>query len=205
MTLQTIIEETVDIIKLDRPTDISGSEQQTERELKALANQAGKELMRRGEWPQLYKELTVAAAQSSVSVPADFHRLIAGGAVIEGGAATAFMNGATSSDQWTLLKKTTSTQPYFFINGGLISFYPNTTANGALVSYITDRWVSPASGADTASFQADTDTPLFSEDLLVKGIIWRWRRNQGMEYADHLAEFEADFTAELKAAKGMTV
>lgn len=205
MTLKTILDSTADIIKMDRSTDWAGSDTQTERELVALANAAGTELMRRAEWPQLLKTLTVAAAQSSEAKPADFHRLIAGGAIIEGGAATAFMNGATSSDQWTLLKKSASTQPYFFINGTNIEFYPDTTANGALISYISKFWVSPSTGDDKASFTANDDTPLFSEDLMQKGIIWRWRRNQGQEYQDQLAEFEADFAAELKAAKGITV
>ena len=205
MTLEELVNDVVDIVKLDRTVDLSTTDLQTERELMALANQTGQDLMRRAEWPQLYKELSVAAAQSSVPIPADFHRLIKGGAIIEGGAATAFMNGAASADQWTLIKKTASTQPYYFINGTNIEFYPNTTANGALVSYITDRFVRPTSGDDTNRFNSDTDSPLFSDDLMIKGMIWRWRRNQGMEYADHLAEFEADFAAELKAAKGMTV
>ena len=38
---------------------------------------------------------------------------------------------------------------------------------------------------------ADTDTALIDEELLLKCLIVRWRRQKGMDYADHEAEYEA--------------
>lgn len=49
---------------------------------------------------------------------------------------------------------------------------------------------------------ADDDTTLFPERLLVKGVIWRWKRQKGLPYEDNLAEFEADLVQEINADRG---
>lgn len=203
MSLLTISQRVAAIVSIKKPTIVVGGDD-TILEVLALANQTGEELMRRGEWSRLYQEQAVGATQSAIALPADFHRLIQGGAVMEGGASTSFIRGATSSDQWRLLKKSTSTQPYFFINGGSIEFYPDTTANGANVAYVSKYWVKPVTGPNKIEFTSDDDIALFSEELMVKGVVWRWRRNKGLDYQDQLAEFEADFVTELKADRGVT-
>ena len=203
MSLETIVNTFSDLVSLKRPASIIGSAELTTTETLALAQQTGEELMRRVEWSNLYQEQTIIAAQSSATLPSDFHRLIAGGAVMEDTATPTFIRGV-SSNQWRIIKRTASTQPYYFIKGGSIEFYPNTTSNGAVMSYISKNWVNPVTGSDVAVFAASDDLIHFPETLFIKGMVWRWRRGQGNEYQDHLAEFEADLVTEIKADKGLT-
>ena len=204
MTLLSMAERFADIVSLERPTVLVGNSEPTEREIVAIATQAGEELMRRGEWSRLYKEATIAASQTTVSLPDDFHRLIAGGAIMQGSTSTQYFRGATSADQWRRLKKTTSTQPYFFIRNGIFEFFPDSTTDGATAAYISKEWIDLAAGGEGTEWASDTDTALFSEPLMIKCMVWRWRRNKGLEYSDQLAEFEADLVTELKADKGLT-
>ena len=48
-----------------------------------------------------------------------------------------------------------------------------------------------SSSNGTAAWALDDETSLIDENLFAKGLIVRWRRQKGMEYADHEAEYEA--------------
>jgi hypothetical protein len=39
-------------------------------------------------------------------------------------------------------------------------------------------------------FTADTDTPFMPERLIGLGIIWRWKKDKGFAYAEHMATYE---------------
>ena len=43
----------------------------------------------------------------------------------------------------------------------------------------------------SAAFTVDTQTSLIDEDLFLKGLIVRWRRQKGMSYQDEEGEYEA--------------
>jgi hypothetical protein len=55
------------------------------------------------------------------------------------------------------------------------------------VQYQSKNWTS----AGSAAFTVDTQTSLIDEDLMLKGLIVRWRRQKGMSYQDEEGEYEA--------------
>jgi len=90
--------------------------------------------------------------------------------------------------EWASLTPTEGIPRYFLLEGQTLTLWPY-LAVGETVTAITQskNWCS----AGGAAWVADDDTALINEALLLKGLIVRWRRQKGMDYADYEAEFEA--------------
>lgn len=198
MTLLSSINEVCDVVSLDRFASVYGSNDPNAQTMVTLAQEAGDEIARRGEWQRMMKQF-VAILSPSV-FPDDFQRLSPGGAVR--GADGAFFRPITNASQWAVIVGIPSAQRYFFIRGDQILFSPVAAGVGATLEYVSRNWVlhDPEGPGDTLT--ADDDTPLFAERLLVKGMLWRWKRQKGLAYEDALAEFEADLSQELNADRG---
>lgn len=198
MTLLSAINQVCDVVSLDQFDSIYGSNDPNARTMVALAQEAGDEIARRADWQQMLKERV--ALSSPEPLPEDYERLTPGGAVRS--AAGVFYRPITNSSQWAVIVGVVSAQPYFFIKGNQILFSPAATGVGSVIEYVSKFWVlhDPDGPGDT--LEADDDTTLFPERLLVKGILWRWKRQKGLAYEDNLAEFEADLVQEINADRG---
>ncbi|MBM3091610.1 hypothetical protein GFB56_12365 [Ensifer sp. T173] len=198
MTLLSAINQVCDVVSLDQFDSIYGSNDPNARTMVALAQEAGDEIARRADWQQLLKERV--ALSSPEPLPDDYERLTPGGAVRS--AAGAFYRPVTNSSQWAVIVGVVSAQPYFFIKGNQVLFSPAATGVGSVIEYVSKFWVlhDPDGPGDT--LEADDDTTLFPERLLVKGILWRWKRQKGLPFDDNLAEFEADLLQEINADRG---
>uniref|UniRef100_UPI0005B4F2DA phage adaptor protein n=1 Tax=Rhizobium fredii TaxID=380 RepID=UPI0005B4F2DA len=163
-----------------------------------LAQEAGDEIARRADWQKTLKSLTVTA--SPENFPSNFQRLTPGGAVRKSDGT--FIRPVTNSGQWAVIVGVPSTTPYFFMKGGQFLFSPTSAAVSAVIDYVSKNWVLNDPAGEQAIFSADDDTTLFPERLLVKGIVWRWKRQKGLAFEDNLAEFEADLAQEINADRG---
>ncbi len=67
---------------------------------------------------------------------------------------------------------------------------PIPASSSALYYYVSNYVVRPNSGPDKATFTADNDTFLLDERLLTLGLVWRWRSQKRMEYAEDMANYE---------------
>ncbi|WDZ78752.1 hypothetical protein PWG15_09780 [Ensifer adhaerens] len=198
MTLLSVINEVCDIVSLDRFDSIYGSNDPNAQTMVALAQEAGEEISRRGDWRRLLKQHV--AILSPLTLPADYQRLTPGGAVRT--ASGAFFRPITNSSQWATATGTASAQPYFFLRGSQMLFSPASAGVGAVVDYVSKNWVLGDPYQERDTLKADDDTMLFPERLLGKGILWRWKRQKGLPFDDSLAEFEADLLQELNADRG---
>ncbi len=199
MTLLSAINEVCDVVSLDQFESVYGSNDPNAQTMVALAQEAGDEIARRADWQRMLATHTAAA--SPENLPEDYQRMTPGGAVRT--ATGDFFRPITNSSQWAVIVGIPSAQPYFFVRGQQILFSPAASAVGAVIEYLSKFWVlhDPEGPGDTLS--ADDDTPLFPERLLVKGIIWRWKRQKGLPYEDNLAEFEAGLVQEINADRGV--
>jgi hypothetical protein len=110
----------------------------------------------------------------------------------------------TNTGQWAVLGQLGSAQPYYYRVGGRIDIVPISAGTNATLNYVSGHFVAKSNGTDfRAVFAADDDTTVFNEDLLVKGMVWRWKRQKGLDYTDDLAEFEAILKAEINADRGI--
>ncbi|WP_376742362.1 hypothetical protein [Ensifer canadensis] len=197
MTLLSAINEVCDIVSLDRFSSIYGSVNANAETMVAMAQEAGDEIARRADWQRMLKQQTASASPQTLE--ADYQRMTPGGAVRT--SAGAFHRPITNSSQWAVIVGVVSTQPYFFIKGNQVLFSPAASAVGAIIEYVSENWLINAS-TEKATISADDDTTLFPERLLVKGVLWRWKRQKGLPFDDNLAEFEADLAQEINADRG---
>ena len=149
------------------------------------ANEVGRELSRRFDWSDLYEETTVngTGADALLSLPSGFSRAGKGVSVSFGGAALRPL----TQREWGTLTPTEGTPRYYLLEGNGIKFWPYMSSGaGATVGYISENWCNGGS-----EFTSDADTVIFPDELFALGLIVRWRRQKGMDYADFEAEYEA--------------
>lgn len=195
MTLLTICQSLAANVGLPTPDVIATSPDRNWSEALRYANEAGEELARRVDWGVLRETetLTGTGAQATFTLPSDFARLAQGVTVRIGRHIVRPLTQA----EWDALTPTQGTPRYFFLRGNEIEFWPYALSGVEIsVTYVSRFWVSsaiPPGGSATAraAFMADDDSARFSEELLTKGLIARWRRQKGMPFADEEAEYEA--------------
>lgn len=188
MKIIDIVNDVCDVVKLDRFDSVYGANDENAQTMLTLAWEGGCEIARRVDWRELVKTFPVVSAPSAF--PADFQRVVMGGSVMT--AAGDFVRPVSNRGQWRFISAHPSAQPYYFLSETGIDFSPASAAIGASLLYLSKEWVRSSTGSTSAAIQSDDDEPIFPSELLVKNLLWRWRRYAGLDYSDHLAEFEAD-------------
>jgi hypothetical protein len=200
MTLLTIAQDACDRLSLPRPAAVISSNDQTAAVMRGLAQQEGKELARRVAWKALTAEhtfTTVATeAQDSTAFPTSSSVRIDEWILPQ----TCFnrtsrrrMSGPLSAEQWQHYKSSlvTYVNPAFRIRGTSFLITPTPSAgNTVAYEYVTKRWCQSNAGAAQAAWTADNDTALLDEELHTLGIVWRFRKSKGLEYAEDFRAYE---------------
>ena len=186
MTLLTIAQGLAKNVGMQSPTSVVGSTMREWQEALQFANETGEELARRVDWGALQASTTLTGDGTNKihALPAGFSRLSKGVTIRT---STSLLR-PLSRAEWGTLTVVQGTPRYFLLEGSEVTLFPY-LANAATVtaSYQTMYWT--IAGAD--AFTADDQTSLIDEDLFLKGLIARWRRQKGMDYADFEAEYEA--------------
>ncbi len=186
MTLLTIAQGLAKNVGMQSPSSVVGNAARSWVEALQFANETGEELARRVDWGQLQASATLTGDGTNLthSLPAGFGRLSKGAAVKAGATPIRSLSRA----EWGTLTPAQGTPRYFLLEGDDMTLFPY-LANLATVSvsYQTKYWTS----AGAAAFTADDQTSLIDENLFLKGLIARWRRQKGMPYQDEEAEYEA--------------
>lgn len=185
MSLLTICQNVARSSGFAVPTSIAGNTERTTAVLLSLANEAGEELARRVDWGALTQSVTLTGTGANVThaLPADFARAVKGVCVKSAGNIVRPLTRA----EWGTLDPVGGVPRYFLLEGAEITLWPYLENSAtAEVTYQSKNWSS--SGQE---FTADEDTALFDEDVLAKFLEVRYRRVQGMAYADQEAEAEA--------------
>ena len=200
MSLLSAVNEVADLVSLDRFNAVAGSGGDDARTMLTIAQQAGEEIAHRVDWNRLLKTATIAAVP--YTLPEDYHRPVAGSMIVT--ALGQLARPVTNSGQWAVLEQVGSTQPYYYRSAGTIAIVPTSAGVNARLNYVSGHFVASANGTDfRPAFSADDDTTVFNEDLLVKNMAWRWKRQKGLDYTDDLAEFEAMLQSEINADRGI--
>ena len=194
MSLLTIVQNAALRLSLNSPSAAYSSSDLQVKQLVALAQQEGKELARRHPWTVLTKEKTftsTAAAAQTGALESDFDRFVDG----------TFFNrtqkrpvyGPISSQDWQFTQAVvaeTITES-FRVRGTdvLITPTPNGTDSYAY-EYISTQWCESSGGTDQSAWASDTDTGLLDEEIMTQGVIWRFLRAKGMDYAEPFRSYE---------------
>lgn len=150
-----------------------------------FANETGEELVRRVDWPELRATTTLTGdgTNQTFTLPAAYDHLAPAGALVSG---TTILRPLTQAE-WQTLTAVEGTPRYYLLEDDQVTLWPYlASAATVAVNYQSNAFCS--AGSELA---ADEDTLTVDADLFVKGLIVRWRRQKGMDYADWEAEYEA--------------
>jgi hypothetical protein len=199
LTLLDLVQQVVGEVSSDisTPVAVASNTDQTVRQLFRLANRVGQDLVREYEWRRLVTEYTFSTVNSTATydLPADFDRMVPD---THYDRTNNWINsGPKSSQQWQWLNSAVTTLgPQFrwrlYLNQ--IKFYTTPTAAYTMAfEYVSRNWVIESGGTSPTKslLGVDTDTFVFPDDVMTLGLIYRWYRAKGLDYAPALAEFEA--------------
>lgn len=206
MTVLSVIQEVCPVIALEVPSAVMSSTEREHVELKNLANEMAVRIGKRHDW-ELLKTLQTMngdGATTAFSLPSDYMRMVKDAKVWSSRIQTPLTH-ITSVDKWLELD-IQSTQYVIGVwtkYGGQIHIKPAMTATEtAKFFYLSNLLVAPNSGSNKVAFTTDNDSFRLPERLLKLGMIWQWRANKGLPYAEDMATFEDALAEEVGNDKG---
>ena len=177
------------------PTLAMGSTDQQIIQLVALCEEEGQDLADRYPWEALQTEAlftTVAAqVQTALATTAPGFNYIVN-ETIWNRTLRRPIYGPTSEQDWQQKKAVQLNGPFnsFRIIGDVINFYPTPAAGQVCAfEYISRNWVNTGT-TSSATWLLDADTPKINDQLLVMGLIWRWKAAKGLDYSEDYAKYE---------------
>lgn len=198
-----------------RPNTIYSTTSQTELELGDLATEVATDIMKSHEWQALTKIATIVGDGTTTAFdkPADFDRMCQGQDMHD--SASWFWNYTPAADlnEWLYLQSggwAALNPGWWILLEDQFQFYPAPSGN-APYPYISKNFArsAPASGTGVitpkASFSNDEDTFVLEERLITLGVIWRYREQKGMGYAEDMANYEMALSQAQARDKGSRV
>lgn len=169
-------------------------------QLVALAEEEGQELATRYAWETLQVEatFTTVAAQVQTTLAAittGFDYIV--NDTIWNRTLRRPVYGPKSQQDWQQAKANQINGPFnsFRIIADAINFYPNPVAGQTCAfEYQSRAWVNASAGGSSDTWTSDADTPKLDGQLLVLGIVWRWKAAKGLDYAEDYAKYERRVT-----------
>lgn len=151
--------------------------------------------------------------QSDYALPSDFHRPIDD--TLWDRSRFWSLRGPMSPQQWQLYKSSVigraSIQRRFrfrFVGGiTVFSVDPVPTDNGSplVFEYVSNAWCQSSTGVPQTLWQADTDTTILDDDLMMLGVRWRVKRGLGFAYNEELDEYERELRKAMSLDGGAAI
>lgn len=211
MTLLSIIQEAcAEIGAVAVPTAVVNNTDETVSRMLALIKREGEDLIKT-DWTILQRLHTFATVDgtSEYSLPADYGRMIT--STGWNTSTSSMMYGPLSPQEWREVT-------YGLIGVGIYgkrfrivrSFVSGTSRKFILTptpssvetlafEYISTYYCASSGGTAQAAWAADTDVPICDEELFRKGLVVRFKRSVGLDYASDAAEY-AEMLAFKKAS-----
>lgn len=183
-----------------RPQAVFSSQDAMELEVAELANDVATDIMKSHDWQRLTRVHTLSGdgAQASFPLPEDYDRFAVAQGVVDPNNWFWGFSQALSMDDWITITSSgfgAITPGWWILLGGELQFSPTPSASQqATFPYISRNFATSAGGSSLPVFQSDADGFVLDERLLTLGIVWRWKAQKGLEYAEDLATYEKAFS-----------
>lgn len=188
LTLLQIVQSASKRLGLTPPVSAIASQDNAVLQLVALAEEEGQEQATEYYWEALQTEAqftTVAAElQGALSVIAPGFDYVVNNAMWNRSLRRP-VYGPKTPQEWQQIKATQINGPFnsYRIKGDSLYFYPVPTAGQQIdFEYYSKNWVSTAAGGTSPVWTADGDKPLISDQLMILGLVWRWRQSKGLDF-----------------------
>lgn len=203
MSLLTIVQGACKRIGIDSPTAVVSSSDTQILQLWNLANEEGEELSTGSsvglshDWQALQKEasFTTLATESQglmETIAPGFKYIING--TIWDRTRRLPVYGSMDPKDWQNFKAwgVNSPFPKYRVRGGYLLLMPVPAAGDSYYfEYQTENWCTDSTGATLKSaFSADDDVSLLDEQLMIAGLIWRWKSAKGLDYAEDFRKYQ---------------
>ena len=103
------------------------------------------------------------------------------------------VTGPLTPQEWQLQKARVTTGPYssYRLRAGNLYAYPAPPAGSTWVfEYQTTYFCESIGGTEQAAWAADTDVGLLDENLMRMGVIWRFKKKNGLDYSEDFRIYE---------------
>lgn len=185
MTLATICRSVAVRAGVAPVASWAGNPADTAREIVEFVAEATDMVVQAFDWQELLRTYSVAVAGVTVQtlpLPADYRRLIAETVWIDG--ATWRVRGPITEEQYERLRQSLGgggETPAFRLSAGAIDLLSVQAPGGTLtLRYLSAFPVLSADGTPQLSWQADTDTAVVDERVIVLAAVMLWRDSKGL-------------------------
>lgn len=190
MSLLTLIQDACDEIGLPAPTSVIGNSDQSVKQLLALLNSAGEDLVQRMAWQECVREAsftTIAQEEQGTleSKAPGFNWVVY--ETMWNRTTREYVSGPLFPKEWQFLKGwvADTTFPKHRIRGKSLLFTPAPTAGQSIYfEYVSRYYCTSAAGADQERLTADTDLFVLPERLMKREVIWRFKAAKGFAYGE---------------------
>ena len=208
MTLLTLVQNASDTIGLARPSAVVSSTDGNVRTLLSLANTEGRELLERYSWPATQIEVThtTLAAELQVvmtTIAPGFGYII--NDTFWDRTLTQPVTGPLKPSEWQALKARTATGPYasYRLRGGSLYAYPAPAAGNTWVfEHQSTYFCQSSGGTNQSAWAADTDIGVLDENLMELGVVWRFKKKNGLDYSEDYRVYEQKLANEMARVGG---
>lgn len=208
MSLLTVVQNACAEMGYGPPNAAAGSNDLMVIQLVALAKREGNELSTGAtvglnyDWTVLQTEATwttvAANLQGSLPTLAPGFKYIINDSIWDRTQQRAFP-GPLSASQWQWRKAAVASGPYpewRIINNSLYMIPAPTAGHTGAFEYQSSYWAQDSGGTNITAYSVDTDTARLDENLITMGLIWRFKKSKGLDYAE---EFRSYQTAAINA------
>lgn len=200
MNALEIIQAAASDIGIPIPTAAVASTDQQVLQLVQLLQKEGRAISKRTNWQALSRECVfLSAATESQGTLAT---LVGSNQTIREIIPETFWNrtqqfpitGPISPTEWQEIKATIQSSPYsrYRFRGNQLLLTPTPTAGHTIAfEYVTNCWCTDDTGATfRTSIATDNDEMLIDSELMLLGLIWRWKKAKGFAYGEDMTEYE---------------
>lgn len=197
-TLLEIVTEFCELKALPTPTVVLGSVDRQITQMRALLQAGLREMSGRGAWERLINEAlwvtTATESQGSIATlaPNGYRYLLP--RTLWDRTEKLPLLGPIDSQDWQARKAIVVTGPRysFRLRGGLFLTTPAPPAGHTWVfEYVSKNFIEHAGGTFGQVFTADTDEILLPNDIVSADLLWRWKKEKGLTYAEDFKSCEA--------------
>lgn len=198
-TMKVLIQTFCQRRGIPSPNAVAGSLDHQVNQLLALLNEGLEDIVDRWDWQDLQREavfVTVAGEdQGAITTiaPNGFLRIF--NETIFNRSLRLPIFGPLRKDQWQALKALPTTGPFYKyrIRGGRLLFNPVGVAGQTCAFEYQSSWtvtVTGQTGPTKTYFEADTDTCVFDDKVILAALSWKWLSAKGLDYAEEFRRYE---------------
>lgn len=192
--------EVADLAATKRPDDLFNSSSQQDSIFLSVAKSALDSLLRYGNWQELTKEGVLQTSGGRCNylldgICSDFYSLLNNTIYVKDYSEKVI--GSITPEDWMKQKyfSESTSGIKFKIQNGMIKFLTPPPDGIKIVFQYRSNTIclDPQRGyAEKSSITKNTDVPIFDEYLVKLGILWRWLKRNGMDYAEEYVEYERE-------------